>query len=249
LATCSSTGSRSRIDEIFLSWNRMKGSSRIAICLSGLLMKYGDPALCRATEIRGALPYVAACLGSGYLWSGRAPDAVALLEEAVDALAAMRALGLGSWLITFLAEAYLVSGRVAEAREGAEQAVAVARGHREPGWEAWALKLLGNVHAHKAGEDAEGAVERAADAYRQALALATELGMRPLVAHCHFGLGKLRAETGEHEGGERASRHCDGAVPRHGHAVLAGAGRGSTGLTELAARRSAAQKDATPVGE
>ena len=27
--------------------------------------------------------------------------------------------------------------------------------------------------------------------YRQALGLAEELGMRPMVAHCHFGLGKL----------------------------------------------------------
>ena len=33
------------------------------------------------------------------------------------------------------------------------------------------------------------------DAYRQALALATELGMRPLVAHCHFGRGRLHRQT------------------------------------------------------
>ena len=42
LATCSSTGSRSRMFEIFLSCSRMYGSSRTAICLSGLLMKYGE---------------------------------------------------------------------------------------------------------------------------------------------------------------------------------------------------------------
>ena len=34
-------------------------------------------------------------------------------------------------------------------------------------------------------------------AYRQALALADELGMRPLVVHCHLGLGKLYWRTGE----------------------------------------------------
>jgi tetratricopeptide (TPR) repeat protein len=34
-------------------------------------------------------------------------------------------------------------------------------------------------------------VEQAEAHYRQALALAGELGMRPLQAHCHFGLGKL----------------------------------------------------------
>jgi class 3 adenylate cyclase len=35
--------------------------------------------------------------------------------------------------------------------------------------------------------------------YQQALALAEELGMRPLVAHCHRGLGMLYATTAQHE--------------------------------------------------
>jgi predicted protein tyrosine phosphatase len=35
--------------------------------------------------------------------------------------------------------------------------------------------------------------------YRQALALADELGMRPLVAHCHRGLGTLYATAGQWE--------------------------------------------------
>ena len=34
---------------------------------------------------------------------------------------------------------------------------------------------------------------------RQALALAEELGMRPLQAHCHLGLGTLCATTGQRE--------------------------------------------------
>ena len=35
--------------------------------------------------------------------------------------------------------------------------------------------------------------------YRQALALAEELGMRPLQAHCHRGLGTLYATIGQQE--------------------------------------------------
>jgi len=35
--------------------------------------------------------------------------------------------------------------------------------------------------------------------YRQALALAEELGMRPLLAHCYRGLGTLYAMTGQQE--------------------------------------------------
>ena len=40
---------------------------------------------------------------------------------------------------------------------------------------------------------------RADTYYREALALATELGMRPLIAHCHLGLGKLYRRTGKRE--------------------------------------------------
>jgi tetratricopeptide (TPR) repeat protein len=39
----------------------------------------------------------------------------------------------------------------------------------------------------------------AEDHYRQALVLANGLGMRPLVAQCHLGLGKLYRRTGKHE--------------------------------------------------
>ena len=35
--------------------------------------------------------------------------------------------------------------------------------------------------------------------YQQALALAEELGMRPLQAHCHRGLGTLYAQSGQRE--------------------------------------------------
>ena len=42
-------------------------------------------------------------------------------------------------------------------------------------------------------------MEPAEEHYRQALALADELGMRPLVAHCHLGLGKLHLKVGRPE--------------------------------------------------
>ena len=45
--------------------------------------------------------------------------------------------------------------------------------------------------------------------YREALALATELGMRPLVAHCHLGLGKLYRQTGD---GAKAQEHLGTAA-------------------------------------
>jgi hypothetical protein len=54
------------------------------------------------------------------------------------------------------------------------------------------LHQLGVVHAHADPPDTAQAEAH----YQQALALAEEFGMRPLVAHCHLGLGKLYAQSG-----------------------------------------------------
>ena len=42
-------------------------------------------------------------------------------------------------------------------------------------------------------------IEPAETHYRQATALAEELGMRPLVAHCQLGLGQLYRRTGKRD--------------------------------------------------
>ncbi len=70
-----------------------------------------------------------------------------------------------------------------------------ARTHQERGHEAYALRLLGDIATHRDPPE----VEEAEASYRQALALAEELGMRPLQAHCHLGLGTLYAKTGQRE--------------------------------------------------
>jgi tetratricopeptide (TPR) repeat protein len=70
-----------------------------------------------------------------------------------------------------------------------------ARSHQERGHEAYALRLLGDIAARRDPSE----VETAEDHYHQALALADELGMRPLQAHCHRGLGTLYAMTGQRE--------------------------------------------------
>jgi hypothetical protein len=69
----------------------------------------------------------------------------------------------------------------------------VARQRGGRGDEAHALHLVGEIAAHGDPLDAETAEAH----HRQALSLATELGMRPLVAHCHLGLGKLYRRTGD----------------------------------------------------
>src|SRR4029453_11104449 len=70
--------------------------------------------------------------------------------------------------------------------------------HRERGHHAWTLRLLGEVAASGPAVD-RAVAERH---YRQGVALARELEMRPLVAHCHRGLGKLYRRTGKREQAE-----------------------------------------------
>src|SRR5262249_43327437 len=76
-----------------------------------------------------------------------------------------------------------------------ERALALARAHQERRFQAYALRLLGEIAARREPPQ----VELAAAHYRQALALAEALGMRPLIAHCHPGLGTLYATVGQRE--------------------------------------------------
>jgi len=55
--------------------------------------------------------------------------------------------------------------------------------------------LLGDIATHPDRFDAESGEAH----YHRALALAEPRGMRPLVAHCHLGLGKLYRRTSKRE--------------------------------------------------
>jgi tetratricopeptide (TPR) repeat protein len=72
------------------------------------------------------------------------------------------------------------------------RALARARTHQQRGRQAYARRLLGEIAAPRNPLE----VESADDYYRQAMTLADELGIRPLQAHCHHGLGKLYATIG-----------------------------------------------------
>jgi predicted protein tyrosine phosphatase len=89
----------------------------------------------------------------------------------------------------------MLAGRLREAHALAVGALTHARTHQERGNEAYALRLLGDIAAQR--EPPEHTQVEAH--YQQALALAEELGMRPLVAHCHRGLGTLYLKTAQRE--------------------------------------------------
>ena len=127
-------------------------------------------------------------LGYAYALSGRMGDALPLLERAMA-----RERGYYRRRLAYLSEAYLREGRFEEAIRLAQQFFQRSHDRKERGYEAWALRLLGEIASHRDPPE----VEKAEDHYHQALALAAELGMRPLVAQIHLELGGLYRRTGE----------------------------------------------------
>jgi tetratricopeptide (TPR) repeat protein len=152
-------------------------------------------ALCRASGNRDWLQVIAAGLGSAYALHGRLAEGGALLEEAISESLRTGTLGNRARWVAWLSEVCRLTGRGDEAWQHARQALDLARQHRERANEAHALHRLGAVHAHADPPD----VAQAESHYQQALALAEELGMRPLQAHCHLGLGTLYGKIGQRQ--------------------------------------------------
>jgi tetratricopeptide (TPR) repeat protein len=149
--------------------------------------------ICQGVDSPPLFDAVSSTLGYAYALSGRTADAISLLEEAVER-PVMSAGQEGQSLRTmWLSEAYLLAGREADAHAAAQRALDLARQYKERGHEAYALRLLGEIVAREEPLD----VGQAENHYRQALALSEELGMRPLIAHCHVGIGKLYKRSGE----------------------------------------------------
>ena len=151
--------------------------------------------LCQDWHIALLLPLQAAALGLAYALEGRIDAGLALAEYGVEQAVAMGSLRNLPRSIAQLSEAYLLAGRLEDVHQRAAQAVELSRQYQQHGNHAWALWLLGESTACQASPEGEPA----AGHYRQALALAEELGMRPLQAHCHRGLGTLYAQRGRRE--------------------------------------------------
>jgi hypothetical protein len=98
-------------------------------------------------------------------------------------------------LLVLLGEVYVLAGRTQEAAAFAEPGLTRSREHRQRGDEALALRLAGEIAWRRVPPDVAVTENR----HREGLAPATELGMRPLIAHCHLGLGKLDQHVSRRE--------------------------------------------------
>ena len=151
--------------------------------------------LCQDADLPLFFPWIAAALGAAYTLAGRVADAVPLLTQALEQTTATATVVHQALCRLSLGEAHLLAGRLEEAHALAERALALAREHQERGHQAYALRLLGDIAARREPPESD----QAEAYYRQALTLAEELGMRPLQAHCHLGLGMLYLDDGKLE--------------------------------------------------
>jgi tetratricopeptide (TPR) repeat protein len=138
---------------------------------------------------------IAASLGAAYALANRSEEALPLLRKVADQAARINAVSDHLLGAIPLGEVYLLTGRAGEAAELGTHALDLARRHGQRGHEVYAHRLLGDVYARREPPE----VTPAEAHYRSGLELADSRGMRPLVAHCHLGLGKLSRRTGQRE--------------------------------------------------
>ena len=135
-------------------------------------------AFSREMDLTAWLPMLLCGRGAVHCRSGRVAEGLPMLEEGVQRAASLRILSRQALRLAWLTEAYLLAGRADEAVAAARDAHRLASEHGEKGYAAGASRMLGEA----TGE---------AQHYDAALVAARELGLRPLEALSHLGLGRL----------------------------------------------------------
>jgi predicted ATPase/class 3 adenylate cyclase len=159
--------------------------------------------ICKS-EYTSAYPSAAARLGVAYVLETRHSEASVLLDEALALVRGVSPRNEVRVMLTII-EGYMLGGRLKEALNIAPRALEYARNRYERGSEARALWLLAELASTFEIPD----VKMAEENYGKALSLAQELRMRPVIAHCHHGLGRLDHRLGR---SEKAREHLTAAA-------------------------------------
>ena len=142
--------------------------------------------LCKTFDLGVIYPTTAAVLGLAQALAGRDGDALRIVKES-EALAPEVRIFDTPTARTALASVCLLADSMDEAAGAASRIAEWAANGGFRGTQARAFQLLGDINAGRAPPDMNQAEEH----YHRALALADDLGMRPVAAHCHAGLGRL----------------------------------------------------------
>jgi len=149
-------------------------------------------AICHKADLPFMEAFLTAYLGFAYVRIERVDEGIAMIKETVHKTADWGMMYCHTGSLVFLTEAYLLSGQILKAAESAKRSLHLCCKYETRGLEAWALHHLGEVSIHLQNLNAG----KAEDYFCQTMTLAEELGMRPLIARCHLGLGGLYTKTG-----------------------------------------------------
>jgi tetratricopeptide (TPR) repeat protein len=151
--------------------------------------------LSQAWNVRRFIPGILSYLGHAHALSGRLTEGLLFFEQWLEQRAAIGDFSGYAESLANLSEAYRLAHREEDAIRTAKHALDFARDRNRRPHQAWALRALAEIASHRDPPE----TEKAEADYRQAMVLAEELGMRPIAAYCHLGLGKLYGRTGKRE--------------------------------------------------
>jgi class 3 adenylate cyclase/tetratricopeptide (TPR) repeat protein len=152
-------------------------------------------ALCLQYGLVRHLPFACALLGVTHANLGCTDLGRPLLEDGIREAERLEALWFHALFLTWLAECHVLAGELEAGEAMALRAQELARARHERLTEGWNALVLGDIYSAVREHDTDHAL----GCYQRALAIAAGRGMRPLVAHCHLGLGKLFRRTGRRQ--------------------------------------------------
>ena len=161
------------------------------------------PVLERACRVAGEAnltlfrPQATRLLGATCLLAGRTDEGIAMVRAAAEEVESRRLMMQQAAVLALLGEACLFTGRVDEASNAAQRALSLAREGGQRGDAAAALHVLGEAAARGSLN-----VDEAEHYYLEAIALAGELEMRPLLARTHLGIGRLYVRASDRDRAE-----------------------------------------------
>ena len=151
-------------------------------------------ALCKSAEFPIYFSRVASSLGAAYALLGRIDDGLFLLEDAIRQGVAINFMFGRALVLLHFGRVCHLAGRKDEAIAHAHKAIDLAKTTGARGNEGWAWHLLGDLAFD--GNSCASTFVQAESHYLAALAIADELGMRPLRAHCLYGLSRVYGNDG-----------------------------------------------------
>lgn len=153
--------------------------------------------ICRSAQISFLVPVLSTSLGHTYSLIGRASDGVELLARAVGFSQSAKFPYGVAWSTVYLGFAKLLAGRADGVTAEAEGALDLATRHHYRAVEASARRLMAEA-CHRSKQ-----LDAAETSYLEALKIASELGLRPEMAHCQRGLAQTYFQMGRSTEGDQ----------------------------------------------